>query len=110
MKVLQSDADVLADDPSENQSPIQVSQVTGHDNTPLCDETRGTPKRKRRQWTIGGKISAISTFKRNKNKRQTAAQHGCTPAQLRKWLECEVEIMQTQTKQLKLREFWNEQN
>ena len=57
------------------------------------DAIRQRSKRKRRQWPVKEKLAVLNTFKLNRNKRQTSVQHGCTTAQVRKWLETEVKLI-----------------
>jgi len=56
------------------------------------NQIEGTPKRKRRQWSVGEKLDAIARFKSNQSKHRTAVESGCTTAQLRKWLNDEVKL------------------
>lgn len=96
---LDSDSDIPDDDVIENHasnecttnstsSSLIVAANVSDSNTNI----NKTSKRKRRQWSIAEKLNAIKAFKSNGSKRRTAIEHGCTTAQLRKWVKCENEL------------------
>ena len=97
-----NDCSVLNDDQVE-YSPLVVpvssssshsSSITTSDDVPSgSDKIGGSVKHKRRQWSIEEKLKILTVFKLNKNKNRTAAQHGCTTAQLRNWLANEAKLI-----------------
>ena len=91
-----------SDDGPPEYYPLNVSvpissshspSTTTNDITSGGVKTGKSSKRKRRQWSVEEKLEVLTTFKSNKNKHQTAAQHGCTRAQLRNWLANEVKLI-----------------
>jgi hypothetical protein len=96
----ESDLDVSNDDPFEYY-PLNVSVpslsshlslITTNDIASGGDKIGKRSKRKRRQWSVEEKLEVLTTFKLNQNKHRTAAQHGCTTAQLRNWLASEMKL------------------
>lgn len=96
-----SNSDASDDEPSEYH-PLNASATSSSSDPPLMtvdtipsssSRIEQTRKRKRRQWSLSEKLSAIATLKLNGSKHRTAFEHGCTTAQLRKWLKNEVEII-----------------
>ncbi|CAF4260009.1 unnamed protein product [Rotaria sp. Silwood2] len=97
---LDSGSDVSDDDVNENHlsnectsNSTSYSLLVATDVNGFNNDTKKTSKRKRRQWSIFEKLNAINTFKSNGSKNRTAVEHGCTTAQLRKWLKCENELL-----------------
>jgi hypothetical protein len=96
-----SNIDASDDDPVE-YSPLNVSVPSSSSHSQLVvpdtvassnNKIETTSKRKRRQWSVAEKLSALATFKLNQSKHRTAVEHGCTTAQLRKWVKDEVKLI-----------------
>ncbi|CAF1213314.1 unnamed protein product [Rotaria sordida] len=97
---LDSGSDVSDDDVNEHHPSNECATNSTSYSLPVVtdvsgskNDTKKTSKRKRRQWSIVEKLNAINTFKSNGSKHRTAVEHGCTTAQLRKWLNCENELL-----------------
>jgi hypothetical protein len=96
----ESDLDASNDDPFEYyplnvsvpSSSSHLSSTTTNDIASGGDKIGKRLKRKRRQWSVEEKLEVLTTFKLNQNKHRTAAQHGCTTAQLRNWLASEMKL------------------
>jgi hypothetical protein len=97
----ESDLDASDDDPLEYY-PLNVSipsssshslSATTNNIASGDDKIEKRLKHKRRQWSVEEKLGVLTTFKLNQNKHRTAVQHGCTTAQLRKWLASEVKLI-----------------
>jgi hypothetical protein len=98
---LESDLDASDDNPLEYY-PLNASlpsssshslSITTNKISPGGDKIGKSSKRKRRPWSVEEKLEILTTLKLNKNKNQTALEHGCTPAQLRNWLANEVKLI-----------------
>ncbi|CAF3652024.1 unnamed protein product [Rotaria sp. Silwood1] len=95
---LDSGSDVSDDDVNENHLSNECTTNSTSYSLPVAtdvngfnNDTKKTSKHKPRQRSIVEKLNAINTFKSNGSKHRTAVKHGCTTAQLRKWLKCENE-------------------
>jgi hypothetical protein len=84
-----------SDDSDDGISSMATCRSPPHAiDLPITDSSRTTSsvKRKRKQWSIREKLHAISTFEKNNSKYRTSKSHGCSPAQLRKWLAAKDQL------------------
>jgi hypothetical protein len=93
----QQDIDVVKRTSSTTySSPVTSSSITMTTPSPstrLQSSPTGSSKRKRRQWSMAEKLNAIAVLDKNDNNKQlTAAQEGCSRAQLTQWTRRKDEL------------------
>lgn len=84
-----------SDDSDDGISSMAMYRSPPHAvDSPITDSSRtaSSVKLKRKQWSIREKLDAISTFEKNNSKYRTSKSHGCSPAQLRKWLAAKDQL------------------
>ncbi|CAF1425990.1 unnamed protein product [Rotaria magnacalcarata] len=80
---------------STTTTPITSVSSVVQLQKPLVKATgdQGSTKRKRKQWSIKEKLSALDSVEKNLgNKQLTAHQHGCSRYQLSQWLKGKMEL------------------
>ena len=65
-------------------SSLSLSPTLAVDDTTVATAS-GTPKRKRRQWSVVEKLKVLNAYESSNSKHRTAVQQGCTTAQIRQW-------------------------
>jgi hypothetical protein len=65
-------------------SSLSLPPILAVDDTTVSNAS-GTPKRKRRQWSVVEKLKVLNAYESSNSKHRTAVEQGCTTAQIRQW-------------------------
>ena len=73
-------------------SSLSLPPTLAPDGTTVSN-TSGTPKRKRRQWSVAEKLKVLNAYESSNSKHRTAIEQGCRTAQIRQWKKKRGELV-----------------